>query len=114
MEAYHTTMPETKSAKNWTITFLPSSNDYSPVAGVLEIGSSRGRATYCVTEFAVGFDGRGFNLGKIGDDVRVEENYAVFCGRRPGADTCECRGWVATGGCKHLRAVRDLVNAGQL
>lgn len=114
MQPYHTTMPETKSAKNWTLTFLPSSNDYSPVCGVLEIGSSRGRTMYCVTEFPTGFEGRGFNLGKIGDDVRVEENYAVFCGRRPESDTCECLGFLSVGSCKHLKAIRTLVNAGQL
>jgi hypothetical protein len=106
-------LPATKSEKHGGITWEPAAdNEVSPVAGVLTITGKRCHCRYQVEEFPADM-GRGFMLFKIdaGSD-KTEERYA--CNVAKFAKSCECRGFAATGACKHLAAVVALIDAGKL
>lgn len=103
----------TKSEKHGALTWEPAAdNATSPVVGVLTLTGRRNHCRYRVEEFPADH-GRGFMLFKIdaGSDA-TEERYA--CLLAPRAGRCECRGWAATGACKHLAALATLAEAGQL
>ena len=107
-------LPATKSEKCGALVWeAATDNDASPVAGVLTITGKRCHCSYRVEEFPADH-GRGFMLFKLdaGSD-KTEERYAVLVGAHS-TTVCECRGWTATGGCKHLKAMVTLVHAGQV
>lgn len=106
-------LPATKSEKCGALVWeAATDNDASPVAGVLTITGKKCHCRYRVEEFPADH-GRGFMLFKIdaGSD-KSEERYGCCVG--PRAKMCECRGFAATGACKHLSALVTLVEAGQL
>ena len=85
-------------------------------------GANPRRDVYLVSEFECDWSGRAFYFKKgcIGSDPS-EEGYSVFCARNNQDSHCECKGFVSTGGCKHLRIAKaylehesgdDLVNQG--
>jgi hypothetical protein len=107
-------LPPTKSEKHGALTWEPATdNDTSPVAGALTITGKRCHCRYRVEGFPADH-GRGFMLFKIdaGTD-RTEERYACLVGSH-GTNLCECRGFLATGSCKHLAALLALVGAGRV
>src|SRR5687767_4194107 len=106
-------LPETKSEKCGALVWEPATdNAFSPVAGALTITGKRCHCRYQVEEFPADH-GRGFMLFKLdaGSD-KTEERYACNVGKF--AKMCECRGFTATGACKHLSALVTLIEAGQL
>lgn len=56
--------------------------------------------------------GRGFTLEKAADWPDAAK-YAVNI-NGDGYDSCECKGFCKTGGCKHVLAMRSLVENGEL
>lgn len=109
MSVYTELLPETKSEKHGAIQWEPATdNAMSPVAGTLTITGKRNHCRYLVEEF--GCDrGRGFVLFKLDDGSdKTEERYGCFAGGN-GSGHCECKGYHATGRCKHLQAVKALI-----
>jgi hypothetical protein len=114
MPTYTELLAPTKSEKHGALTWEPAAdNALSPVAGVLTLTGKRCHCRYRVEEFPADH-GRGFMLFKIdaGTD-KTEERYACLVGAH-GARSCECRGFSATGACKHLAALVALVGAGKV
>src|SRR5688500_3050856 len=98
----------TKSEKCGALTCHPASdNEVSPVAGVLTVTGKRCHCSYRVEEFPADF-GRGFVLRKLaaGSD-KTEGHYSCLIGAS--AKLCECKGFVSTGGCKHVAALVTLI-----
>ena len=105
MSTYTEVLPERKGSKRGAVRFTPAAGEYEPVAGVMAIDTGRSSAEYLVTEFPTGWDGRGFQLDKLAGGTDAEAGgYAVFCGRGARA-SCECRGFLRWGNCKHADAV---------
>ena len=114
MQVYTELLEPTKSEKHGALTWEPATdNDFSPVSGVLTITGKRCHCRYRVEEFPADH-GRGFMLFKVdaGTDAS-EERYASLVGPH-GANLCECRGFLATGKCKHVAAIVTLIDAGKL
>lgn len=108
MTAYQTTLPATKTVKEWSVTFHKAEGDYCPIAGVLEIATPKQATEYVVTEFPCGFPGRAFHLAKITSGTDPEsEAYDCFVARSGSGHTCDCKGFVygRNKPCKHLNAV---------
>jgi hypothetical protein len=85
---------------------------------LLEIVLARSRAAYRVHRIgSIEWSGwRTFGLEKLspGED-RSRDRYAcLIAGDTPGDDACQCEGYVANQRCKHLAALRALVEAGAL
>lgn len=75
--------------------------------------------SYAVAEIPVGngFDGRGFTLVKLattedGDEVPTDEHYGVFVARNGQDDLCDCKGHTYSRCCKHVDAMRHLIERG--
>src|SRR4051812_30625061 len=115
MPEYTELLPASKSSKHSGIRWTPAEGDYNPVAGTLVIDTDRARVEYLVTEFVPGWDGRAFVLEKIGAGTDKEaENYACFVARNGQDRSCECKGFLRTGGCKHLASLAALLANGWL
>lgn len=72
-------------------------------------------AVYAVDELDVDAPARAFQLTKLAGGSDAEsEGYAVFLCAATGDRSCECRGFLRWGSCKHLDFVRDLVSRGCL
>ncbi len=100
------------------VVFVPAAGpeaDLAPVAGTLALTVRRQTAVYRVEEFPAPAEpgGRGFQLVKLagGSDPEARD-YAVLCRADGRAGTCECRGYLRWGRCKHLAALLDLVATG--
>lgn len=109
-------LPPTKTCNNSGIRWQPAvGNDLSPVAGLLEITMVRGcrvlsSLKYVVSEFPADFPGRAFHLHKTERTGADDSNYSVFCSKAgPLGDMCDCKGWIYSGGCKHLAGIRSLI-----
>lgn len=106
---YELTVPSKSEPKGFGLDWVPSEGD-DPAAGRLTIKGRRVYVTYRVTEFPTGWDGRGFFLEKTsaGGD-KDESSYSCFIGRNGQDRRCDCRGFEATGGCKHLLSLLALI-----
>ena len=116
-----------------SLALLPTADHYTPVAttttavrkpetaieydnGTLLIRKAKRECLYAVAEFPCGFDGRAFSLTRDTDG----EVYNVFLARNGQDSTCDCAGFTYTsneptgGRCKHLDAIRHLVEADRL
>ena len=84
---------------------------YLPSQGHVTIRVGREETTYRISEFPVGgaYDGRAFAFTKPDG-----ERYDVFLCRHGQNDSCDCRGFVAHGHCKHRDAARTLLQLGLL
>lgn len=114
MGKFNELLPVTKSEKCGALVWEPAADNAAcPVAGVLTLTGKQCHCRYRVEEFPADH-GRGFLLFKIdaGSDT-AEERYAVLVGPRC-VTLCECRGYTATGGCKHLAALVTIIEAGKL
>jgi hypothetical protein len=100
---------------------LPASKSYAVrgwhfVAGPGTLTLTQGRntkdiATYRLVEFRNAL-GRAFRLAKIAGGTDAEaDNYDVLIDPA-GHDSCECRGFLRHGHCKHVSAVRSLLAEG--
>lgn len=115
MPTYTEILPARKSSKRSAINYTPSGGEYEPIAGTLTIHTDRASADYLVTEFVPGWDGRAFTLEKIDGGTDAEqESYSLFCARNGQDRTCECKGFVRWGNCKHLDAVLACITNGWL
>lgn len=115
MPTYTEVLPPRKSSKRSAINFTPSGGEYEPIAGTLTIHTDRASADYLVTEFPTGWDGRGFRLDKVTTGTDCEaEGYDLFCGRNGQDRSCECRGFLHHGHCKHMDAVLACIGNGWL
>ena len=103
-------MPATAS-RSRTMVWTPNADEFSPTAGALTIEQGGKETTYVVTEFPTGHPGRGFTLVKLGGGA-----YDVFCSHRsPAGDSCDCYdASYRRKACKHVAAVRKLVEIGKL
>lgn len=113
MTVYTELLPATKSEKHGALTWeAATDNATSPVAGILTLTGKRNHCRYRVEEFPADH-GRGFMLFKLdaGTD-KSEERYACLVGDH--AKLCECRGFAATGSCKHVAALAELCSAGRV
>lgn len=109
-------LPATKSERAGALVWRAATDAESatsPFAGVLTLTGKRNHCRYVVEEFPANH-GRGFMLFKLdaGSD-KTEERYSVCVGPR-GTSLCECRGFIATGKCKHITALAAIINAGEL
>lgn len=113
-------LPADKAGRK-TVRWTPADGDVLldglPLAGTLAVeGKRKGdEAEYLVTEFPTTW-GRGFQLQKVSGGTDAEaEGYSVLCSKDgPQADSCECRGSLRHGHCKHVAAVRTLIANGWL
>jgi hypothetical protein len=86
----------------------PPATTYEFARPVLTIRKGRQADDYAVREFACGMDGRAFRLSKD-----TGEHYSCMIARNGQDHLCECRGFEATGHCKHLDVMLDLVHSGE-
>jgi SWIM zinc finger len=110
------TLPATRSSKHSALNWTPATDD-GPPAGLLAIHTDRASATYEVTEFPTGWDGRGFHLAKLAGGTDAEgESYDVFCARNGQDRQCSCKGFAFGRGknCKHIEALLALIANGWL
>lgn len=108
MTTYTELLEPTKSEKHGSMIWTPGSTDYSNRSGTLTISGTRSYAVYDVEEFPADH-GRGFRLAKTaGGTDREESQYFVFIGS-DGVGHCDCKGFTATGRCKHLASLAVLV-----
>ncbi|VTR97855.1 1-acyl-sn-glycerol-3-phosphate acyltransferase gamma : [Gemmata massiliana] len=115
MPTFTELLPATKSEKHGALKWEPAiDNATSHFAGVLTITGKRDHCRYRVEEYPADEPGRAFLLFKLdaGTDC-TEERYGCFLAKG-GANLCECRGFVATRGCKHIVGLTELVRAGQV
>ena len=85
---------------------------YAAVNRMLTISDVRSVACYRVTEFThgLGCDGRAFHLAKFSEATDPEStSYDVFVCDRPNQSTCECRGFLHHGRCKHITSLTDMI-----
>lgn len=113
-------LPETKTCRNSGIAWLPVDDDAHPqVAGLLEIATvprytASSRVEYVVSEFPADV-GRGFVLAKTSRGTDGDSSsYHVFAAKHRGNDSCTCKGNVYQGTCKHVDAIRALIENGWL
>jgi hypothetical protein len=78
--------------------------------GVVRIRVGSDSADYLLTPIPADF-GRGFRLEKVGLESRGEV-YAVNVDGNAG--TCECKGFLRWGRCKHRDGIQALIAAGKL
>lgn len=112
MTTYTELLEPTKSERHGAFIFTDGSTDNTNKSGTLTIMGTRSYAVYDVEEFPADH-GRGFMLFKRAETPgsdKTESQYAVFCGS-DGVGHCECRGFYATGRCKHLASLIELVKA---
>lgn len=102
----------TAPAPGRTLTWTPNTDDHSPTAGLLVITQKGTVTAYVVTEFPTGHPGRGFQLQRPAGG----EGYAVFCSHHgPEGDSCECADHAyRRRPCKHMAAIRKLLELGRL
>ena len=115
MKVYTELLPVTKSEKHGALTWEPAAdNATSHVAGVLTLTGKRNHCRYRVSEYPADMPGRAFLLQKIDPGTDTSEtHYACFLGTS-GAKLCDCKGYASTGGCRHIAALSELVQAKQL
>ena len=104
------TATATKTAR--TLRWTPNADAFSPTTGALEV-ADRGKTTvYVVTEFSAGWPGRSFHFAK----VTGGDGYDVFaCRHGEEGDSCTCYAHSYRGGvCRHIAAVRKLLDLGKL
>jgi hypothetical protein len=80
---------------------------------VLLLRKERDVQIYTVDEFPVGgpaWDGRAFRLTKDS----TGEHYSCFVARNGQDHLCECRGFEAHGHCRHVDALKRLIDTGRL
>ena len=84
---------------------------YAAVNRMLSISDVKTVACYRVTEFPHDLgDGRAFHLEKLSEASDPEAtSYDVFVCDRPRESTCECRGFLHHGRCKHITALADML-----
>lgn len=114
MTLYQEVLPDTKTETGRGFKFFKFDAPTDPAVGTLLIESPTRRAEYLVEEFPAGWQGRGFQLSKLsGGTDATETGYAVFCAPG-GACSCECKGFVRWGHCRHAEAVASCVKEGWL
>lgn len=95
------------------VEFAANADQFSRVAGFAQIFDARGKAVlYRVQESAPDVDAcRSFDLIKLRDDAGDKEARMYRCEVTFGGlpVSCECRGYLAHGRCKHTRSVGKLV-----
>lgn len=101
---YYETIPTTTFAQR------PPTTQVEYDAPVLAIRKARAEELYAVTEFPTDWPGRAFQLVKD----RTGESYSVFVVDDGQNHQCDCRGFAATARCKHIDALRHLIEDGQL
>lgn len=115
MDVFTELLPERKSSRRSAIKWKPSADPYGPTAGYLTIETGRTGCLYRVAEFPPGWDGRGFTLTKITPGTDSEsDSYSCFVARNGQDKSCECRGFLAHGHCKHLDSLAALIANGWL
>ena len=78
----------------------------------------RGKDRYTVEEINTGMDGRAFLLHREPEAIAKSadkcDRYGVLIARNGQDDVCECRGFESHGRCKHVTALRGLIEAGHI
>ncbi len=101
-----------RGGKRVALEWMPAAEDFTTLAGYCVLTSDRDRTGYSVSEFPVGWNGRGFQFTKVsgtGSDP-TQESYSVFCGKgAPDHSQCECQGFLRWGWCKHSDAILTLI-----
>ncbi len=95
-----------------------------PILFLLSKWSERKRAwrtrdVYAVEEIPTGIDGRAFRLHRHPDAIADEgpdadRCYGVLVHRNGQDHLCDCKGFARTGRCKHIEALRGLIDDGHL
>ena len=118
MATFTADLPDTKTETGATVEFLRAEGVQVPAAGLLRIVQRRCTCTYAVVERKTDWPGRSFLLAKAEGDLgsdSTEERYSVFVG---GKCWCECKGFhyskAENPTCKHIEAMRVLVESGQI
>ena len=115
MPTFTEVLPATKSAANTAINWSPTGH------GKGRLTISQGRRThteYSVSEIAGAEAGRAFHFEKESNGTdREAEGYDVFCadpkdGVRGSYHSCECKGFLRHGNCKHVEAARAILENG--
>lgn len=109
MSTFTEILPARKTEKRAAIKWEP---DYQrPGCGQLAITGKRCHCTYAVTWFHSDFAGSAFHFEKEGKGSDNESSgYDVFVG--PAERLCDCKGFIATGNCKHVDAIQALIDNG--
>jgi hypothetical protein len=82
-------------------------------------GDWRRRDLYQIEEIPAGIDGRAFLLHRAPaaiarDGPHADSRYGVFVHRNGQDQLCECKGFARYGRCKHVDALRRLIEDGHL
>lgn len=120
MPVYTESLPATKSTPNASIRWEPLDGGREPLRGLLVIQSPKKFARYSLVEFPAD-GGRGFHFVKLAGGTDPEaDSYSVFIADPRPADAgyahdgCECKGFLHTGHCKHVAAVRAILENANL
>jgi hypothetical protein len=98
--------PRSKPARSVRLIFPPEGTS----TGVIRLTVGKEAADYFINFVAADF-GRGFKVEKIGLDCR-ESAYAVNIDGE--TRSCECKGFLRHGHCKHADGIAALIAAGKL
>jgi hypothetical protein len=106
MPTFTELLPVTKSDPHLGVIFTPG---ITPGTGELTIQGSRSYVRYAVADTPTPWHGTAARFVKLTEGTdREAEAYDVFCAA-PGSrdhDSCECRGFLRFGHCKHVSALR--------
>jgi hypothetical protein len=116
MSTYSEILPPSKSSPHAGLDWTPGDH---PGCGELHIKTARCHCRYRVTETATDpryADGRAWRLEKLsaGSDCEASDYFVFVSRRHPSADSCECRGFLRWGSCKHIASIRALLENGWL
>jgi hypothetical protein len=103
------TRPRVKPARHVGLVIPPDGG----ASGVVRITAGRVSADYALRPIPSQIGGRAFELTKLGL-LADGECYHVRLTGDARQDSCDCRGHVAHGHCKHVDALAALVAAGRL
>jgi hypothetical protein len=105
--------PRPKPARSIRILEQPTDDTDGWAAIAITVGKKTD--TYLLHTIPTDFAGTtAFEVEKLNEDLATVEQYHVLLANRPEARSCECKGFLRHGHCKHVEGLAALAIAGRL
>ena len=99
----------TRTPQPRTLNFAPATGD---LPAVLSLTVGKESCNYAFREIRCDIGGRAFELWKL--DIADMTTYHVRCGEAGKHASCECKGFLRWGYCKHVEAIAEMGRRGLL